>query len=197
MTDALGKKIQLVGDDLFVTNTERLAQGIEKGIANSILIKVNQIGTLTETLEAMQMAAERELHQRRLAPLRRNRRRVHRRPGGGHARRPDQDRLGQPHGSHREIQPAAAHRRGTGRRREVRRPEGVPPIMHGKKKPLVLTILDGWGFSPATEGNAIAAARKPTYDSLLRELSEHAGAYLRTVRRACRKDRWATAKWGI
>ncbi len=58
MTDELGKKIQLVGDDLFVTNTERLAQGIEKGIANSILIKVNQIGTLTETLEAMRMATE-------------------------------------------------------------------------------------------------------------------------------------------
>jgi enolase len=57
MTDALGKKIQLVGDDIFVTNTERLAQGIQKGVANSILIKVNQIGTLTETLEAMQMAA--------------------------------------------------------------------------------------------------------------------------------------------
>ncbi len=57
LTDTLGQKIQLVGDDLFVTNTERLAQGIEKGIANSILIKVNQIGTLTETLEAMQMAA--------------------------------------------------------------------------------------------------------------------------------------------
>jgi len=57
MTEALGSKIQLVGDDVFVTNTERLAQGIEKGIANSVLIKVNQIGTLTETLEAMQMAA--------------------------------------------------------------------------------------------------------------------------------------------
>ncbi len=57
LTETLGEKIQLVGDDLFVTNTERLAQGIEKGIANSILIKVNQIGTLTETLEAMQMAA--------------------------------------------------------------------------------------------------------------------------------------------
>jgi enolase len=56
LTEALGSKIQLVGDDLFVTNTERLAQGIEKGIANSILIKVNQIGTVTETLEAMQMA---------------------------------------------------------------------------------------------------------------------------------------------
>lgn len=58
LTDGLGKKIQLVGDDLFVTNTERLARGIREGIANSILIKVNQIGTLTETLEAMQMASE-------------------------------------------------------------------------------------------------------------------------------------------
>jgi enolase 1/2/3 len=58
LTDALGKKLQLVGDDLFVTNTARLAQGIEKGVANSILIKVNQIGTLTETLEAMKMAAD-------------------------------------------------------------------------------------------------------------------------------------------
>lgn len=56
MTDRLGKKIQLVGDDLFVTNTERLSEGIKKGIANSILIKVNQIGTLTETLDAIEMA---------------------------------------------------------------------------------------------------------------------------------------------
>ena len=57
MTDVLGKKIQLVGDDLFVTNTGRLARGIKEGVANSILIKVNQIGTLTETLNAMSMAA--------------------------------------------------------------------------------------------------------------------------------------------
>ncbi len=56
MTEKLGDRIQLVGDDLFVTNTERLARGIDLGITNSILIKVNQIGTLTETLEAMQMA---------------------------------------------------------------------------------------------------------------------------------------------
>jgi enolase len=58
LTDLLGKKVQLVGDDIFVTNTSRLQQGIEKGIANSILIKVNQIGTLTETLEAMKMATD-------------------------------------------------------------------------------------------------------------------------------------------
>ena len=57
LTDTLGTKIQLVGDDLFVTNTERLSRGIREGVANSILIKVNQIGTLTETLQAMQMAA--------------------------------------------------------------------------------------------------------------------------------------------
>ena len=56
LTKALGKKLQLVGDDLFVTNTQRLAQGIELGIGNSILIKVNQIGTLTETLDAIAMA---------------------------------------------------------------------------------------------------------------------------------------------
>jgi enolase len=56
MTDRLGKKIQLVGDDLFVTNTERLKKGIDLGISNSILIKVNQIGTLTETLDAIEMA---------------------------------------------------------------------------------------------------------------------------------------------
>ena len=56
LTDALGGKIQLVGDDLFVTNVERLSKGISMGVANSILIKVNQIGTLTETLDAIQMA---------------------------------------------------------------------------------------------------------------------------------------------
>ncbi len=56
LTERLGKKIQLVGDDLFVTNTARLKQGIEQGVANSILIKVNQIGTLTETYEAVEMA---------------------------------------------------------------------------------------------------------------------------------------------
>lgn len=58
LTDILGNKVQLVGDDLFVTNTQKLSKGIEKGIANSILIKVNQIGTLTETFEAIKMAKE-------------------------------------------------------------------------------------------------------------------------------------------
>ena len=56
LTERIGDRVQLVGDDLFVTNPERLRRGIEEGVANSILIKVNQIGTLTETLEAVQMA---------------------------------------------------------------------------------------------------------------------------------------------
>jgi enolase 1/2/3 len=58
LTERIGDKVQLVGDDLFVTNTERLQRGIELGVANSILVKVNQIGTLTETLAAMRMAEE-------------------------------------------------------------------------------------------------------------------------------------------
>jgi enolase len=58
LTERLGERLQLVGDDLFVTNTERLRRGIESGVANSILVKVNQIGTLTETLDAVRMAKE-------------------------------------------------------------------------------------------------------------------------------------------
>jgi enolase len=58
LTDRLGDRVQLVGDDLFVTNTERLQRGIDKGVGNSILIKVNQIGTLTETLDAIGMARD-------------------------------------------------------------------------------------------------------------------------------------------
>jgi len=58
LTDALGDKVQLVGDDLFVTNTEFLKRGIDNGVANSILVKVNQIGSLTETLDAVEMAQE-------------------------------------------------------------------------------------------------------------------------------------------
>ena len=58
LTDRLGETVQLVGDDLFVTNTERLRRGIEAGVANSILVKVNQIGTLSETLDAIATARE-------------------------------------------------------------------------------------------------------------------------------------------
>jgi enolase len=57
LSEKLGQRVQLVGDDLFVTNVERLQRGIDEGIGNSILIKVNQIGTLTETIDAIQLAA--------------------------------------------------------------------------------------------------------------------------------------------
>ena len=56
LTDKIGSKVQLVGDDLFVTNTKKLSRGIEMGVANSILVKVNQIGTLSETIDAVSMA---------------------------------------------------------------------------------------------------------------------------------------------
>src|SRR5699024_1812316 len=56
LTDRIGDRVQLVGDDLFVTNTSKLGQGIEQGVGNSILVKVNQIGTLTETFDAIEMA---------------------------------------------------------------------------------------------------------------------------------------------
>ena len=58
LTESIGDRVQLVGDDLFVTNPERLQQGIDRGVANSILVKVNQIGTLSETLAAIDMARE-------------------------------------------------------------------------------------------------------------------------------------------
>ncbi len=114
LTDTLGKKIQLVGDDLFVTNTERLARGIREGIANSILIKVNQIGTLTETLEAMRMAIGGGLHLRGFPSIRRDRGHVYRRPGRGDGSGTDQNRLREPHRSNCKIQSIVAHRGGAG-----------------------------------------------------------------------------------
>ena len=82
LTDAVGDKVQLVGDDLFVTNPARLADGIEKGVANSILVKVNQIGTLSETMQAVDMA-HKAAYRRHVAPPRRDGGRNHCRFGGG------------------------------------------------------------------------------------------------------------------
>ena len=112
LTDRLGDRCQLVGDDLFVTNPERLRRGIEAGVANSILIKVNQIGTLTETLEAIRIAREAGYTRRDVAPLGRDRGHHDRRPRGGDRRRPDQDRGAVALGPGREVQPAPADRGG-------------------------------------------------------------------------------------
>ena len=88
----MGDRVQLVGDDLLVTNVKRLERGIDERACNSILIKLNQIGTLTETLSAIRDGPARRLDRDRLASLGRDRGYDDRRPGGGDQRRPDQDR---------------------------------------------------------------------------------------------------------
>ena len=126
LTDTIGDKVQLVGDDLFVTNPAILQRGIDTKTANSLLVKVNQIGSLTETLDAVSPGPARRLHHHHLAPLRRDRGHHHRRHLRGHQRRPDQDRCPGPLRARCQVQPAAAHRRGTRRRRTLRRPQRVP-----------------------------------------------------------------------
>ena len=116
---------QLVGDDIFVTNVARLTDGIKNGIANSILIKVNQIGTLTETLAAVETA-----HKAGYTAVMSHRSGEtedfdHRRPRGRDQLRADQDRLARPRRPHREIQSAAAHRGGTRRAGALCRARGL------------------------------------------------------------------------
>jgi enolase len=86
-------RCQLVGDDLFVTNTERLAQGIEQGCANSILIKLNQIGSVTETLACIDLAKRNGLYPGSEPPLRRDRGPLYRRSGRGGELRANQNRV--------------------------------------------------------------------------------------------------------
>ena len=112
LTEALGSRVQLVGDDLFVTNPKILADGIERGIANAILVKVNQIGTLSETLEAVELAQRGGLSLRDVASLGRDRGRHDRRPRGRDQLRPDQDRLAVALRPPGQVQPAAADRGG-------------------------------------------------------------------------------------
>jgi len=97
LTDKIGGQCQLVGDDLFVTNVDFLRKGIELGCANSILIKVNQIGTLTETLnERHRDGTPPRIHQRNISPLRRNRRCYHRRYIRSYQCRTNQNRIAEP-----------------------------------------------------------------------------------------------------
>ena len=93
LTDAMGKTTQLVGDDLFVTNVEFLQKGIDQGVGNSILVKVNQIGSLTETFDAVELAKRAGYTSDPQPPLGRERGHDHRRHRGGAERRPDQDRF--------------------------------------------------------------------------------------------------------
>ena len=108
---ASGDRVQLVGDDIFVTNAERIREGIRQEAANSVLIKVNQIGTLTRDAGRDRGGPARRLDVRDVAPQRRDRGHDDRRPGGGHRRRPDQDRRPRPRRAHGEVQPPAARSR--------------------------------------------------------------------------------------
>jgi len=120
LTNKLGDKLQLVGDDLFVTNVKFLQKGIDTGTANSILVKVNQIGSLTETLDAVELAKENGY----TAVL------SHR---SGETRTPplpiwpwrpiaaNQDRFTEPQRPHRQIQPTPSHRANARQKRRVRR----------------------------------------------------------------------------
>ena len=124
LTKTLGARRQLVGDDIFVTNVERLARGIKEGVGNSILVKVNQIGTLTETLAAVDMA-----HRAGYTAVMSHRSGEtedfdDRRPCCRNQLRADQDRLARPLRPPRQIQPAHPHRGGAGRAGPLRRPRG-------------------------------------------------------------------------
>ena len=128
LTERLGDRVQLVGDDLLVTNTQRIARAIELAAANSVLIKLNQIGTLTETIEAIELARERGLVGGRVAPVGRDRGHDDRRPRRRDGHRPDQDRRAVALRAGCQVQPAAPHRGRTGRRCALpgsRRPGGV------------------------------------------------------------------------
>ena len=149
LTDTLGDRVQIVGDDLFVTNTERLQRGIDQGIANSILIKVNQIGSLTETINAIRLAQRNnyttitshrsgETEDATIADLAVALAPARSRPA------PPRDR------SHGEVQSVAADRRGTGHA-PVRRP-AVPQVVDPctatvalmiwlSEKPLVIVLM--------------------------------------------------------
>ena len=113
LTDLAGAKCQLVGDDLFVTNVTRLSDGIAKGVANSILVKVNQIGSLTETLAAVDMAQRAGYTAVMSHRSGRDGGLDHRRPRRGDELRADQDRLPRPLRPDRQVQPADPDRGGT------------------------------------------------------------------------------------
>ena len=111
LTARLGATTELVGDDIFCTNPAIITSAIERGIGNSALIKLNQIGTVTETLLAMAICRRAGVPAVRLAPLRRDRGPLHRRPGRRHRLRSPQDRRPGPRRARGQVQPAPGDRR--------------------------------------------------------------------------------------
>ena len=134
LTERLGKRIQLVGDDLFVTNTERLRSGIKMGVANSILVKVNQIGSLTETLDAVDMAHRAGYTSVMSHRSGRDRGFDHCRPRRRLQLRADQDRLAVALRSAGQVQPADPHRGTARQRRKICRPQRREGVGHRQKK---------------------------------------------------------------
>ena len=128
LTERLGDRVQLVGDDLFATNPVRLRDGIERGVANAILVKVNQIGTLSETLDTVALATRSALRVDHVAPLGRDRGHDDRGPRGRDVGGPDQDRRALALGPRREVQPAPAHRGGARHVGDLPRPRRVPCV---------------------------------------------------------------------
>ena len=152
LTERVGDRCQLVGDDLFVTNPIRLRRGIEEGAANAVLIKLNQIGTLTETLEAVEHGARPGLGRGHQPPLGRDRGHDDRGSRGRDRHGSDQDRRAVALGARREVQPAPAHRGGArcGRPLPGSRRSGHDPLSaagHAASRSRLLdkgAILAGW-----------------------------------------------------
>ena len=176
--------MQLVGDDVFVTNPEILKRGIADGIGNALLVKLNQIGTVTETLDAVAMAQRRRLRDDHLAPIGRDRGHDDRRSRGRHRRRPDQDRLGEPHRSRLQIQPAAAHRRRARRRGEVRR---TRPAHSSRDRTMIKLVLLRHGESTWNKENRFTGWTDVDLSERGREEAHAAGRLLQRGRLRVRR----------
>ena len=161
-TAAVGDRVQIVGDDLFVTNPERLRRGIAEKSANALLVKVNQIGTVSETFDAVQPRAPGRLRLHDQPPLGRDRRHLHRRPRRRHQRRPDQDRRARPAASGSPSTTSCCASRSTSAtprstRARARSRGSPPPDMDAADS----TAPAGNRPSPA-QAAAMAAAARPT-----------------------------------
>ena len=143
LTERLGDRVQILGDDLFATNAARLRRGIDTGVANSVLVKMNQIGTLTETLAVVRLSQAARYAAGGLGTLGRDRGRLPRRPCRRHLRGPDQDRLSGSVRAPRQVQPTAPYRGAARRGCNVRRPRGDrhPPLTANISKRLTSQVL--------------------------------------------------------
>ena len=141
LTELLGAKRQLVGDDVFVTNVTRLAEGIKRGVANSILVKVNQIGTLTETLAAVDMAQRAGYTAVMSHRSGETEDFDHRRSRRRHQLRPGQNRIAVALRPARQIQPAHPHRGGARRPGALRRPRGDQVAVEGEAASRIASFI--------------------------------------------------------